>query len=101
MLRHSLELYRGFRSTAAVLQAAEAIKRKLQRICLSTTARPLYSFNCSIFTSGTGPNVDHGTKAILYSILSETSIPLNSAQIWEQAEVSLAAALSAIQQCSC
>ena len=46
-----------------------------------------------------GSASDPGSKAILYSILNKTSIPLNSAEIWEQAEVGAAAAVSQCLHC--
>ncbi|KAL3130585.1 hypothetical protein ABBQ38_008390 [Trebouxia sp. C0009 RCD-2024] len=59
MQRHCLLLCRGIQSSAAGLQA---------------------------IIHNSSSKTDPAAKAVVYTILSDTSVPLNSAQIWEQAE---------------
>lgn len=60
MQRLSLGLFRNLHTSATALQASKSVLE-------GSTAEP-------------------GAKAVLYGILKDTATPLNSAQIWQQAE---------------
>lgn len=85
MQRHCLLLLRGLRSSTASLQATKTKSGKSHFRGMQDSKTGAVFVLMVLLV---GSTADPGSKAILYSILTDTSVPLNSAQIWEQAEVS-------------
>lgn len=57
----------------------------MQRLCL-VVSRSLQTSAAALQAASPVHGVEPGAKAVLYGILRDTPTPLNSAQIWQQAE---------------
>jgi len=99
MQRLCLVISRSLQTSAFALQAAKGASAGILAVC-SLYLPGLEASGTNLWGRAIGPSVirlvmcavsgvEPGAKAVLYGILRDTPTPLNSAQIWEQAEVSV------------
>lgn len=99
MQRLCLVISRSLQTSAAALQAAKGASAGILAVC-SLYLLGLGASRTNLQGRANGPSlirlvicavhgVEPGAKAVLYGILKDTPTPLNSAQIWQQAEVSI------------
>jgi len=99
MQRLCLIISRSWQTSAAALQAAKGASAGIPAVC-SLYLLGLGASRTNLQGRANGPSlirlvicavhgVEPGAKAVLYGILKDTPTPLNSAQIWQQAEVSI------------
>jgi len=101
MQRLCLVISRSLQTSAFALQAAKGASAGILAVCsLYLPGLEASGTASTLWGRAIGPSVirlvmcavsgvEPGAKAVLYGILRDTPTPLNSAQIWEQAEVSV------------